>query len=421
MRFTRRRFTHTAGWVALYGFLICIALTMLVPFIWMCSTSLKTGDQVFKSNILPVRPGAVIDGREWAIVPQSKVRTEAGVYRVEVLNGPGRGDVVETSTDDLTPSMARSGVYAWSPREGEGRGRVVDVRLLERIQPERYRVKAYLAKVPHATREVTLAETDIHMKIAPQWSNYARSMAISGVFGRSYINSLIVAVLVTAGQVFSSALAAYAFARLEFPGRDRLFLAYLATMMIPYTVTMIPLFVLIKAMPEMVNSVFGTSFFADALYFVTANGKSYAGRPLGLDSYFALIVPGLFSAYGTFMLRQFFLGVPRDLEDAAEIDGCGPWGIFTQVVLPLSKAALAALSLFTFLWVWRDFMWPMVVISSPEMQTLPVMLQSLMSVSGTDWELLMAATLMVMTPLIVIFVIGQRWFVAGIQIGAVKG
>jgi len=147
----------------------------------------------------------------------------------------------------------------------------------------------------------------------------------------------------------------------------------------------------------------------------------YAGKVVGLDSYFALIVPGLFSAYGTFMLRQFFLTIPRDLEDAARIDGCGTWGVYWQVVMPLSKPALATLGILTFMGAWRSFLWPMVVVSSDQMQTLPVMLQAFMGVTGTQWELMMAGTLIVMAPMILVFLLGQKFFVRGIRLGALKG
>ena len=147
----------------------------------------------------------------------------------------------------------------------------------------------------------------------------------------------------------------------------------------------------------------------------------YAGRLVGLDSYFALIVPGLFSAYGTFMLRQFFLTIPKDLEDAARIDGCGAWGVYWNVIVPLSKPALAVLAILTFMGAWGEFMWPMVTTSTPEMQTLPVMLQAFMGITETQWELLMAGTLMVLGPVIVVFLIGQRYIIEGIRLGSVKG
>ena len=134
--------------------------------------------------------------------------------------------------------------------------------------------------------------------------------------------------------------AAYAFARLEFRGRDALFLGYLATMMIPADVLMIPQFVLMKKIPEWLNLAFNTEFFAGFLYV----GPHYVGRAVGLDSFFAMIAPGCFSAYGTFMLRQFLLGISHEIEEAAYIDGCSSWGVFRHVILPLAKPALAALA-----------------------------------------------------------------------------
>ena len=115
------------------------------------------------------------------------------------------------------------------------------------------------------------------------------------------------------------------------------------------------------------------------------------------------------------------MSLPRDLEDAARIDGCGTWGIYCNVILPLSKPALATLTIFTFMGAWRSFLWPLVVTSTPEMQVLPVMLQAFMGVTGTQWNLLMAGTLLVLAPMIIVFVFGQRYFVEGIQLGGVKG
>ena len=201
-----------------------------------------------------------------------------------------------------------------------------------------------------------------------------------------------------------------------------LFMGYLATLMIPNAITMIPVFVILKAMPDILNTIFGTSFFSSSLYIQFSESiKLYAGKPIGLDSYFALIAPSLFGAYGTFLLRQFFLGLPTDLEDAAKIDGCSLFRVYSTIILPLSKPALATLAIFMFMSSWRSFMWPMVVTSNPNMQTLPVMLQAFASITSTQWELLMAGTLMVIAPLIVVFLIGQRFFIEGIQLGAVKG
>lgn len=221
------------------------------------------------------------------------------------------------------------------------------------------------------------------------WSNY-RTVMVETNFARALFNSFLVTICVTVGQVFTSSLAAFAFSRLEFRGRDRLFLGYLATMMIPAAVTTIPVFILMR----------------------------YLGW---VNSYWALIVPGMFSAYGTFMLRQFFMGIPKELEDAAIIDGCGPFGVYWNVILPLSKPALATLSILTFMGSWRSFMWPLVVTHTRNMFTLPVALAQFQEMYGVQWTLMMAGSVIMILPMLAVFIFGQRYFVEGIQLGGVKG
>ena len=222
-----------------------------------------------------------------------------------------------------------------------------------------------------------------------RWDNYPAAWNAVPI-GIYYINSIFVAVCVTFGQVFTSALSAYAFARLNFPGRDKLFFGYLATMMIPGSVTMIPVFILCKQL----NLV---------------------------DTYWALILPGIFSAMGTFLLRQFFMSLPKELEDAAKIDGCTLFGIFWRIVLPLSKPSLATLATFTFMGSWGSFLWPLVIINDEYKKTLPIGLASFLGMHSSDWTLLMAGTMLALIPVIVVFVFNQRFFVEGLQLGAVKG
>ena len=254
--------------------------------------------------------------------------------------------------------------------------------------------------------------------IPPRWTtdNY------TGVFRafsflRYYANSLFIATAVTVVQVATSALAAYAFARLQFRGRDVLFLGYLSTMMIPADVLMIPQFVLMKKIPEWLNAVFATDFFSGFLYLKS----HYIGHPVGLDSFFALIAPGCFSAYGTFMLRQFLLGISREIEEAALIDGCSAWGVFWHVVVPLAKPALGALAIFTFLGRWRAFLWPLIMTDSDSMMVLPVGLAKLSDLYVNDYGLICAGSVLMLVPMIAVFVFFQRWFISGIQLGAVKG
>ncbi|HNX68172.1 MAG TPA: carbohydrate ABC transporter permease [Candidatus Omnitrophota bacterium] len=223
------------------------------------------------------------------------------------------------------------------------------------------------------------------------WQNYVKIWQMKSVpFAMFYLNSLLASVCITFGQVATSAMAAYAFARLTFPGRDQLFFGYLATMMIPGTVTMIPVFILLRALGW-------------------------------IDSYKALILPGIFSAYGTFMLRQFFLTLPKELEDAAKIDGCSYRRIFWNIILPLSKPALATLTTFTFMGSWTSLMWPLIVLNTHTKYTLPVGLAYLQGVHNTDWTLLMAAAMMMILPILVVFLFNQRFFVEGIKLTGIKG
>ena len=254
--------------------------------------------------------------------------------------------------------------------------------------------------------------------LPPRWTvdNYS-GVVQAFSFLRYYVNSLVIATSVTLVQVCTSVLAAYAFSRLHFRGRDVLFLGYLATMMIPADVLMIPQFVLMKKIPEWLNQVMATDFFSGFLYF----GDQYIGHPVGLDSFFALIAPGCFSAYGTFMLRQFLLSISREIEEAAFIDGCSTWGVFWHVVVPLSKPALSALAIFTFLGRWRAFLWPLIMTDSDSMMVLPVGLAKLSDLYTNDYGLICAGSVLMLIPMIIIFVVFQRWFISGIQLGAVKG
>jgi len=208
-------------------------------------------------------------------------------------------------------------------------------------------------------------------------------------FGRYYANSLFVALTVTAGQIVTCSMAAYAFARLQFRGRDVLFYILLGTMMIPGQVTMIPGFLILHW--------FGW-----------------------IDHYAGLIVPGLASAFGTFLLRQFFLTIPRDLEDAAAIDGCGKMGVLWKIILPLSRPALATLAVFTFMGVFNDFLWALIVVSSDEMRTVQLGLAIFRDRYQTDWGQLMAASSVATLPIVIVFFFAQRYFIQGITLSGLK-
>ncbi|MDP8216920.1 MAG: carbohydrate ABC transporter permease [Candidatus Kaelpia imicola] len=222
------------------------------------------------------------------------------------------------------------------------------------------------------------------------WQNYIDVFRVIP-FLRFYFNSLFVALCVTLGVVITSSLAGYAFSRLNFIARDKIFFTYLATMMIPGAVVIIPVFILMR----------------------------YFGW---IDSYKALVIPAMFTAYGTFMLRQFFMTLPKDLEDAAKIDGCGYLGIFLRIILPLSKPALATLTVFTFIGNWQSLLWPLLVTNSIEMFTVPIGLSYFESQYYlVNWTLLMAASTMAIIPIVTIFVFAQKFFIQGIKLEGIKG
>lgn len=209
-------------------------------------------------------------------------------------------------------------------------------------------------------------------------------------FRRYYLNSLIVASGTTLLQILVASLAAFAFARLRFRGRDSLFLLYLATLMIPFQVTMIPNFILV--------------------------------RFLGwFNTYQALILPAAFSVFSTFLLRQYFLGLPLDFDEAARMDGASSWRIWWQVVLPLSGPVLATLAIFNFQAAWNDFLWPLVITRTPQMRTIPVGLAAFQGQFSTEWHLLMAGSVVALLPVLILYIIGQNWFVRGITLSGMGG
>lgn len=221
------------------------------------------------------------------------------------------------------------------------------------------------------------------------WSNYTDALTAMP-FGRFYINSFVVAVSTTLLTILTSSLAAFAFARLRFRGRDTLFLIYLTTLMIPFTVLLIPNFILVR----------------------------YLGW---YDSYAALIFPPAFSAFATFLLRQNFRGIPMELDNAARIDGASSFRIWWQIIMPNSGAAIAALSIFIFLGNWNEFLWPLVVTNSENMRTIPVGLNSFQGQYGVRWELLMAAAVVAMLPVLIVYMFAQKWFIRGITITGMGG
>lgn len=223
----------------------------------------------------------------------------------------------------------------------------------------------------------------------PSWANYQELFVRAGM-GRYLINSLLVAGAITVLSLVFNLMAGYAFAKLRFGGRERLFQALLGALVIPAQVAMLPLFLLLK----------------------------YLGL---VNSYAGVVVPAMATVFGIFLVRQFTRSIPDELLEAARIDGAGEWRIFAQIVLPLLKPLVVTLAIFTFLAAWNDFMWPLIVLTGQEHYTLPIGLASLAREHSQDSELMMAGAVVTTLPVLLLFLAMQRYYLQGLLLGSVKG
>lgn len=240
------------------------------------------------------------------------------------------------------------------------------------------------------------------------WENYPTAWNVSGMYASEdwsflgipfhgvtfttyTLNTLTIAVLSCLGTTFSSSLVAFAFARLRFPGRGPLFLICLATMMVPPQVTMIPTFILFKS----------------------------AGW---YDTFYPLIVPAFLGggAYNIFLMRQFFMSIPYEMDEAAKIDGCTNFGVYWRILLPLCKPALTTVAVFSFVYNWNDYLNPLIYLDTNSKKTLALGLKNFVSLYGQDYHLLMAASLLISIPIAVMFLVGQRYFIQGIATTGLK-
>ncbi len=254
--------------------------------------------------------------------------------------------------------------------------------------------------LPFAMMVFMSLKTPAEIASSPAWAwpkhptldNYAQVLSNPNVSFQLFLkNTSLVTFLTTLGVLLSSAAVAYGFARIDFVGRDRLFMVLLSTMMLPGIVTMIPSYVL----------------FAKIHW---------------VNTFLPLWVPAWFGggAFNVFLLRQFFMGIPRELDEAALLDGAGHWTIFSRVVLPLSGSALATVGVFTFMGSWRDFMGPLLYLNDPDLQTLELGLRTYQTLRNEEWHLIMAASVLVTIPLVAIFFLGQRFFTKGIAMTGLK-
>lgn len=221
------------------------------------------------------------------------------------------------------------------------------------------------------------------------WANYADAVSTLP-FAKFYMNTIISTIAKTIGQVIFCSMAAYAFARIEFPGRDFIFMIVLSVLMVPGQIFLLPQYMIIQKMGL-------------------------------LNTIPALILPGLFSAFGTFLLRQFFMTLPKELEEAAMLDGCNHFKTYWSIMMPLAKPGMTALAIFTALWSWNDLMWPLIVNTSPDKMTLSAGLASLQGQHLTNYPVLMAGSVLAIWPMIILFIIFQKSFVEGIAMSGSKG
>jgi len=331
-----------------------VGLFFLVPFLWMILTAFKSSQDVFHTppRWLPYDNVYVeVNGEQ---LPLYNVQTETGVKQlaaVKILEGVG------TFVDPADPTKEMQ----YEIQQGA----------------------------------TTIAKPIMHVYF--NWKNFPDAMergsrpGIGASFWVYFKNSLIIAFFSILGTLLSNTPVAYAFARLKFPGRDILFIIILATMMLPFQVTMIPIYL----------------FFNDFLGW----GNSFL--PLIIPTFFA-------NAYDVFLLRQFFRTIPEEMCDAARVDGASEWQIFTRIVLPLSVPVLATVTVFTFLWAWNDFTGPLLFLTSPKNFTMALGLQDFQSQRSMIWNQLMAASVVFTVPIVIAFFFAQKTFIQGIKLTGSK-
>lgn len=252
--------------------------------------------------------------------------------------------------------------------------------------------------------------TNPYALIPRDWTldNYYRAWN-ANPFGRYLLNSIIQSSIIVACQVLFSILAAFAFSFLKFPGRDVMFYFILGSLMVPFQLTFIPNFIFVSELPRNCMELFGeTAEFCNGL---------------GANTYFGLTVPFLASAFGVFLLRQFFMSLPKELYDSAQIDGAGNFRFLWQIVVPLSRGAISALGIFSFLGAWSQYLWPLIITNEQEMRTIQIGIRFFLfdQERGADWGALMAGAVIVMLPTLLIFLIAQRQLVKGIAMTGLKG
>jgi len=362
-----------------------LAAVFLFPLVWMVSTALKPVDQAMRMPPvwIPRAHYAVVEGERMRVVPRRTNAVESVIVDVDTR---GRmllpADAYHEGTAvvvRMIGGLARTNAYAARLKKRVPAGWMLVMEELTTISAEQQR--RWDCVPPEAVeRRVELA-----------WRNFAAAVRAIP-FGRYTLNTLMLCLLTMLGTTLSNSLVAYGFARIDWPGRDFYFAVTLATMMVPFPVTMISLYALFKNL-----------------------GWVGTWLPLWVPSFFG-------GAFNIFLLRQFYLSIPNDLTEAARIDGCSEFQIYWRIILPLSKPALAVVALFQFMGTWNDFMGPLLYLNDQNKFTLSLGLQFFQSQSGgTEWHLLMAASTLMLLPILVLFFFTQKQFIQGIVTTGMKG
>jgi multiple sugar transport system permease protein len=428
----------------------------LVPLLWMFSTAIKPLDQTMSMppRWLPTKTLATVDG-ERVEVGVGKVPEGAGPdtmiavtaayqwttpregkqiplrlieilddnsmvvelnYHLEVELAGKRFPVRRVNELDAGPSEGETEVTLIYP-DGSMRRRNVDASTIERVIDvtteaigksyslvEQQTLSAEQVQRRYIpwndrhefaytqTQNLTVPFSGLDERVSARWDNFGGAIREMKHFWTYLGNTLILCLFTVIGTAVSSAVVAYGFSRIDWPGRDKVFLVVLGTMMIPFPVVMVPLY----------------SLFKDLGWIGTL-------RPLWVPAFFA-------GAFNVFLLRQFFRTIPRELSEAARIDGCSEFRIFLQVIVPLAKPALTVVALFQFLYTWNDFLGPLIYLTDDKDYTLALALQSFQSQQGgTQWHYLMAASTLVVAPIILLFFLAQRTFIEGVSMSGLKG
>ena len=397
-RAAMRRFFSAWG---LHLVLIAASFTLVLPFVWMLCASVKPLEQVGGQQWVPdprsrlleqdiEDPAAFLEKMAGSTQVARYLRGRLGETLRERLSARSPDKEVDPSLVARTRQALNEAIVGGRPLYDPAA--FENVELKRTAEPLLERFEQFEGTQLHRFNRLVV-EDALAPAIAPaprfQWGNYSEVFR-QIPFLRYYWNSLFIAGAITFLKVFTSSLAAFAFARLEWPGRNKVFLLYLATMMLPGLVMMIPNYQIM-------------------IY-------------LGLvDTMLGLILPGAFTAFGTFLLRQFMLSIPTSLDEAAAIDGASKWRIYWDVILPLARPGLIALTIFVFIQSYHSFFWPLVMLKSQHKFTLPIGLLFFESNRAQQTNLLMAAVTMSIVPLVLVFIALQRYLVKGIQLGAVKG